>query len=618
MSDFLTNVNADWFRSRISGVIFCVLAVFVVLISRLFYLQVVQGDELRRLSENNRIRLQSIDAPRGLVFDRNGRLLVDNRPSFGVAVIPKDARPMADVLSKLSKLLDVPEEDFIQKVKRQQGASPYKPVLLMQDIGRDALAAIAVNKFDLPGVTIEVKPLRHYIDKQFAAHLVGYLGEISAAELKMKKYADNRGGDYIGKFGIEKTYEKLLRGERGGRQVEVNARGRNVRVIDTVDAIPGYNLHLTIDYEVQKKAESLLADKAGAVLAIIPSTGELLAMASSPSFDQNIFVSGMSHKEWQDLSTNPLRPMENKAIQGTYPPASVYKIITAMAGLEEGVIDENTVFECNGSIWYGDRAFRCWRRGGHGAITLNTALAESCDVYFYQVGQKLGVDRLAWYAKACGFANPTEIDLDHESSGLIPTAAWKYARTGVPWQSGETLSIAIGQGYNLVTPLQQLSMISAIANGGRLMKPEIIQYAAVPENDLIFRPEPRELGVLPVSEKNLEIIKKGLWTVVNKRKGTAWQARLKNTDIEMCGKTGTAQLVGRARVKEQDEEKLAGHLKSHAWFVAYAPAENPEIAVTVIVEHGKHGSSTAAPIAREIIQTYLLPDKPDSEEMVKR
>jgi len=616
VSDFLTNINADWFRNRISGVFFCVLAVFVVLISRLFYLQVVQGDELPRPSENNRIRLQSIDAPRGLVFDRNGRLLVDNRPSFGVAVIPKDAKPMSDILSKLSILLGVPEEEFIEKVKRKRGASPYKPVLLKQDIGRDALAALAVNKFDLPGVTIDVKPLRHYIDKQFAAHLIGYLGEISADELKLKKYKDNRGGDYIGKFGIEKTYEKLLRGERGGRQVEVNARGRNVRVIDTVAARPGFNLHLTIDYEVQKKAEQLLKGSAGAVLAVIPSTGEMLAMASNPSFDQNIFVSGMSHKQWQDLSTNPLRPMENKAIQAMYPPASVYKIVTAMAGLEEGIIDENTVFECKGSIWYGDRVFRCWRRGGHGTVNINAALAESCDVYFYEVGQKLGVDRLAWYAKACGFGNSTGIDLDHESKGLIPTAAWKHARTGVPWQSGETLSIAIGQGFNLATPVQQLSLISAVANGGILNKPEIIQYAAVPENDLIFRPDPEELAVLPVSKKNMEIIKKGLWTVVNKRKGTAWQARLK--DIEICGKTGTAQLVGRARVKDQDEEKLASHLKSHAWFVAYAPAENPEIAVAVIVEHGKHGSSAAAPIAKEIIKTYLAPDKNDNKEMAQR
>lgn len=580
-----------------------VVAAFVILVARLFYLQVIEGKELRRLSENNCIRLQSLDPPRGLIFDCKGRLLVDNRPSFDLGIVLKDAEPIEGTIAKLSRYIKVPPSELRSKIKRIKGISSYKPVTLIQDIGRDTLAVIEVHRFDLPGVVVNVKPKRHYLYKESAAHLIGYLGEISPEELKSGKYPEYRSGDFIGKFGVEKAYEWFLRGKRGGRQVEVNATGQVVRILKTVEPQPGNNIYLTIDHILQTKTEELLKGLSGAVAAMEPATGRILALASSPSFDQNAFVNGMSHEKWESLVSNPFRPMENKALQGEYPPASIYKIITAIAALEEKIIDENTLLYCPGSYKFGDRIFRCWKKEGHGRVNIIKALAESCDVYFYQVGQKLGVDRLAWYAKACGFGSPTGIDLDQEGKGLIPTAAWKKGITGSEWYQGETLSVAIGQCYNLVTPLQVLVLASALANGGIRYKPLIVKRIETAEGEIIYKSKPHVTGKLPASKQALEIIKKALWGVVNNKKGTARIARING--IEISGKTGTAEVVTRKKNNAISEEEGAAQLKPHAWFMAYAPSDNPQIAVVVLVEHGGHGSSSAAPIAREVIKTYL-------------
>ena len=603
MRNYLQNIDSEWYRNRLTGVILCVSAAFLVLFLRLFYLQVVQGEEFRRLSENNCIRLQDLDPPRGLIFDRNGTLLVDNRPSFDLSIIIKDAKPLEKTIYKLSNLLKVSPKDLQAKIVNNKGISNYNPILLKQDIGRNALASIEVHKFDLPGVFIDVTPRRHYINQQSAAHLVGYLSEINPDELASGKYPGFRGGDFVGKFGVERAYQHFLRGKRGGRQVEVNATGQVVRIIKTVGAMQGHDVFLTIDHELQRKAEILLEGKAGAVVAMEPQTGEVLAMSSMPSFDQNTFVNGMSKKEWETLISNPFHPMENKAVQGEYPPGSTYKIVTALAGLEEGVIDENTTFFCPGHYEFGDRVFRCWKKGGHGSMSIVKALAESCDVFFYQVGQRLGVDRLAWYAKACGLGSITGIQLDHEAPGLIPTAAWKKRHTGIPWQAGETLSIAIGQGANLVTPLQMAVLTSAVANNGKRFKPVILKRIVSPKGDIVLADRPQITGKLPFSMKTLNLVHKGLWEVVNGRKGTARRVYIKG--IEICGKTGTAQLFSRRSDEVEREEDIESHLKSHAWFVAYAPAVDPQIAIAVIVEHGEYGSKVAGPIARELIKTYI-------------
>jgi penicillin-binding protein 2 len=609
MSDkYLKTADAEWYRQRITGVMICVVAAFAVLLLRLIFLQVIQGDEYRLLSLNNRIRLQSIDPPRGLIYDRNGDVLVENRPSFDVAITLKDARPVENTLNKLAQHLDVPPEELLLKLSTSRGVSAYKPIVIKQDIGRNALASIEAHKYDLPGIAVNVKLRRHYLNIQNAVHLIGYLSEISPAELAAGKYPGLRRGDLIGKFGAEKAFESFLHGERGGRQVEVNANGRVVRVLKTVAAKPGQSIQLTIDLRLQKKAESLLRGVAGAAVAMDPGSGRILALASSPSFDQNYFVDGMSHEQWDSLISNPFRPMENKAIQGEYPPGSTYKIITAIAGLVEGVIDENTEFYCPGHYRYGRRVYRCWKKGGHGRVKIIKAIAESCDVYFYQVGDLLGVDRLAWYARAAGLGSSTGIRLDKEARGLIPTAAWKKKRTGIVWQKGETLSVAIGQGFNLATPLQIAGMTAAIANGGTRYKPIILDSIKAADGSLIFQNKPQVMGKIPLNEQALQLVRKGLWEVVNSDRGTARGSRL--VDIEFSGKTGTSQVISRKKDDPRSEEERPAHLRAHAWFVAFAPSDAPQIAIAVLIEHGEHGSGAAAPIAREMIKTYLRKDWP--------
>ncbi len=605
--------NNEWFKQRLPWAMAIVLAVFGALFMRLFYLQILEGPEYRRLSENNCIRLQEIPAPRGLIFDRNGRMLVDNRPSFNLTIVLKDARPLGRTLEKLSQLMGVSVAELKSRIAARK-ASAYKPIVLMHDMDRDLLAAVEVHRFDLPGVAVSVQPRRQYLNHDVAAHLIGYLGEVNLKELKSAGGAGYKPGDFIGKLGAEKTFEKLLRGKAGGRQVEVNAAGQVVRVLNTVDAKPGYNIYLTLDLALQAKARDLLEGLAGAVVAMDPNDGEILAMASSPSFDLNVFVSGLTPGKWRSLSRNPFRPLENKAIQGEYPPGSTYKIVTAIAGLEEGVIDENTTFFCPGFYRFGNRIYRCWKRGGHGNVNVVKALAESCDVFFYNVGHRLGVDRLAWYAHACGLGRPTGIALDHEAGGLIPTASWKRKRTGVPWQRGETLSVAIGQGYDLATPLQNVVMISAIANGGLRYQPMILKRIETAEGRVVRQLRPKLVGRLPVSPRTLALVRQGLWQVVNGKHGTARICRVKG--IEISGKTGTSQVVGRKK-GETGKVVRPAHRRAHAWFVAYAPSDNPRIAVAVVVEHGEHGSSAASPIARELIKTYLGEHSTDMKLVVR-
>lgn len=607
MSSYLESVDSDWFNLRLKRVFIAVLVAFAVLAIRLLYLQVLEGEELRRLSEINSIRLQDIDAPRGLIFDRNGRTLVDNRPSFDLYIVLKDAKPLVPTLERLGALLGESAQALNDRIKKNRRGGAYTPVLIKEDVGRDLLAAVEVHKYELPGILVHVTPRRHYLFGEHAAHLLGYLGEISLEELKCTPYEDCKGGDLIGKFGIEKAYEGALRGKRGGRQVQVNATGQIVRVLKTVDAQPGQNIILTIDHELQQVAEAQFKDHAGAAVAIDPNSGKVLAMVSNPSFDPNLFVTGMSREQWNALISNPFRPLENKAIQAEYPPASTYKIVTAIAGLEEGVIDETTHYDCPGFYRYGNRIYRCWRRGGHGEVNVVSALEQSCDVFFYQVGEAIGVDVLAKYATALGLGQATKINLDRESKGLVPTMDWKYKRFGAPWQGGETLSVAIGQGYNLVTPLQLAVLIATVGNGGTRYKPFLVDAIQSADGEVVFQGRPKIMGRTVIHPKVQALVHKGLWNVVNAAKGTAHASRI--PEIDFSGKTGTAQVVSLPRPGEEGDK--AALPKDHAWFVAFAPSINPQIAVSVIVEHGEHGSSAAAPVAREIIRTYL--DIPDQE-----
>jgi penicillin-binding protein 2 len=600
MERFWKHDEPDGYRPRIVGVMIAVLALFVVMLLRLVHLQVVMGEEYYRLSMNNSIRLQTVDPPRGLILDRHGTRLAENRPSFDVNFTPKDAGDAGRVLTELAAHLQSPPEDLLAKVKHSRGLAAFRPVLMRQDIGRDVLGVVEARRVDLPGVTVQVRLRRNYLYRMNASHVIGYLGEVSLEELKSGDHPGLRSGDLIGKSGVERAFDEFLRGEPGGRQVEVNANGQVMRVLRTVSARPGRNLVLTLDRELQQRAEELLDGVAGAAVAVDPANGHVLALASSPSFDQNTFVSGIASEAWESLIAHPFRPLENKAIQGEYPPGSTFKIVTALAGLEEKAIDETTAFDCGGFLNYAGRDYRCWKKEGHGRVDVRRALAESCDVFFYRTGQRLGVDRLAWYAKAFGLGARSGIGLDQESRGLIPSSTWKKKRFGVPWQEGETLSVSIGQGYNLTTPLQMALLAAAVGNGGIRYRPLILQRVETIEGEIALQAEPQEIGRLPVSPRNLKIVQEGIWSAVNGERGTARRVHL--SDIEIAGKTGTSQVVGR---KDSGDEYIPPHLKPHAWFVCYAPAVAPKIAVAVVVENGEHGSSAAGPIAREMVKTYL-------------
>jgi penicillin-binding protein 2 len=606
MHNYLESVDSEWFNQRLVRVFVIVLIAFAVLAARLLYLQVIKGEELRRQSEINSIRLQDIDSPRGLIFDNGYHTLVENRPSFNLYMILKDAKPLDRTLQTLSTVIEEPVDDLKESIRESKKLGSYTPILVKEDIGRDMMAAVEVHRFELPGVQVHVSPKRHYLYEQYGAHVLGYMGEISLDELQGKSFQDCKGGDFIGKFGIEKAYESFLRGKRGGRQVEVNATGQMERILETVDAVPGKNVVLTIDWDLQQKVQDLLEGHAGAAVAIDPNSGKVLAMASSPSFDPNQFVTGLTQEQWNDLIKNPLHPLEDKAIQAEYPPASTYKIVTAIAGLEENVIDAKTTFFCPGYYRLGNRTYRCWRHWGHGEEDVVGALKESCDVFFYQVGEAVGVDRLAKYARAFGLGRATGINLDREGKGLIPTSEWKLKRFGVPWQGGETLSIAIGQGFDLVTPLQMAVLVAAVGNGGVRYKPYIVDRIQAADGQVLFQNAPEVAARIHLRPSTLDLVHKGLWEAVNTPKGTAFRSRIK--ELEFSGKTGTAQVVGRPKEGEEtDPDKKAP--KDHAWFVAYAPSDHPKIAVAVIIEHGEHGASAAAPVASAMIKAYLETDQ---------
>ncbi len=601
---YLRTVDSEWYRRRLSGTVIVVLALFLILLARLYYLQIIKGDEFRRLSENNCARLQSIPPARGLIFDRNGNLMVDNRPAFNVSIILEGVKNPKEVISRLSKFLEVSPETLMAKFDKAKGWPSFRPILLKRDLSRDAVAVLEAHKLDLPGVMMTVEPMRHYIEGERAAHLVGYLSEISEEELKSERFFDKRLGDFIGKFGVEKAFESYFHGKRGSRQVEVNALGQITRSLKTVEAVPGKNIYLTLDIDLQRKTEEMLAGKVGAAVAMDPFNGHILALASSPAFDPNAFVEGMTHETWNQLVSNEFHPMGNKAVQGQYPPGSIYKVITSIAGLEEGVINDNTKYYCPGHYKYGNRTYRCWKKGGHGSLKFLDALAQSCDVFFFQVGEKLGVDRLAQYAEGCGLGVPTGIRLDKEADGLVPTSLWKLKRLGIPWQGGETLSIAIGQGFNLVTPIQMVSLVAAIANGGTRYQPVVVERIEAMHGSQVKTVTPEPLGRLPASARTMELVRTGMVRTVNKSSGTGWIARIRG--VQVAGKTGTAQVI---RMEEDWEKKpleeIPFRFRDHAWFIAFAPAEHPQIAVAVLVEHGGHGSTAAGPIAREMIKTYL-------------
>ena len=596
----------DAIKKKIRVFAILVIFVFICLSMRIWYLQILKWQYLTGLSENNRVRMVSLPAYRGTIKDRNGETLVSIRPSFNLYITPEDAGDSGSSLDLLAKKIEFKRGKLKKSIGREKS---FKDILIKTDISREEVAFIEENNMRLPGIKIKAEPLRSYFYKDLMSHTLGYLGEISKSKLKNTNNLFYSQGDFVGKNGLENIFESTLRGKKGHKEVEVDVSGRELKTIRRLPSESGNNLILTLDVKVQAELEKAMTSTPekivnGSAVVIKVQTGEILAIASKPTFDPNEFAEGITSGSWRKLINDEMHPLQNRSIHSQYPPGSTYKIAVAYAALEEGVIDPETTIYCPGHFKLGRGRYRCWKKSGHGAVNLHDALVQSCDVYFYTLGHRMGIDTLARYAKKFGFGTPAGIGLSREKSGLVPSTQWKLKNRKKAWLLGETISASIGQGYNLVTPLQQANMMAAVANGGMLLKPYIVKRIEEPGGTTIKEFFPEIRGQITGSSENLEVIRKALRDVVNGVRGTGKRSRLKN--IIVSGKTGTVQVVRMKSNEElEKEDEVPYKYRDHAWFVAFAPYEKPEIAVAVLVEHGGHGGTTAAPIAKKVFKKYF-------------
>ncbi|MBF0294583.1 MAG: penicillin-binding protein 2 [Magnetococcales bacterium] len=573
-------------------------AAMATLGGRLFHLQVLRGGEYRTLAEDNRISLKPMAAPRGRIFDRDRRILVENNPDFEMVVIPELAGgTLRFLLRRLRRFIEFSDEEvkfILQQARRQRS---FLPLRLKSHLTWEEVSNISVRIHEFPGVDLQNQSIRYYPLNSLACHILGYLGEPSDRDRQRFASVTFRPGDLVGKSGVEQHFEEQLRGREGVVEMEVNAVGRHVRELHRTSPQQGADLHLSLDVDLQLEAQAALGNAAGSVVALDPNNGEVLAMVSYPVYDPNQFIRGFNHAQWRSLINDPSRPMINKAIQGQYPPGSTFKIVVALAGLSMGKIDPREHVFCGGVLVKEEQKFYCWRRGGHGSVGLMQAITQSCDVYFYKLAERLGVDAIERQAHKMGLGDLTRVELDGERAGLIPSRTWKRKRFKAAWYPGETLITGIGQGYVLTTPLQLANMVASVANGGVVYRPSLLRLHPGQQPEILSR--------LAVSSSHMEILRQSLEAVVHDRTGTGAKARPEG-GIHAAGKTGTSQVVKHKREKSGQLIKQTGEkLQDHALFVCYAPADRPKIAMAVIVEHGGHGGSAAAPVAKRVLDRYF-------------
>jgi len=605
---------------RVIQAIIFVIILLVILVGRFVYLQIINHDVYAALSKENRVKLVAIPPTRGLIFDRNGILLAESQPSYSLEIISERVINMDKTLEDIANLIDVSDIDIARFFKLKKRRSSFQGIPLRLKMTNAEVAKIAVNQHHMLGVDIVVRLIRHYPQKQHAAHVLGYVGHISEQELDQLDKSDYRGTSHIGKSGIERHYEATLHGRVGMQQVEINARGRVLRKLESVTAQPGNNLYLTIDSKLQHVAEQALGEESGAVVAIAPQTGEVLVFASKPGYDPNLFVDGIDYKTYKAYNESGSRPLYNRALHGRYPPGSTIKPFVALAGLETGIVEHDHSVSCPGyySLPGDNYRYRCWKERGHGTVNMHKSIVESCDVFYYQLARALKINHLHDYMVLFGFGEKTGVDLldtRNEPSGLFPSRGWKRQTLGETWYPGETLITGIGQGFILSTPLQLASATATLANHGVRIRPRLVRQIEDMRTGEKIRTPIQRFNVVPkIEEEHWEQVIQAMRDVVHSPTGTA---RRLNRDIpySIAGKTGTAQVIGIGQDETYDETKIAKKYRDHALFVAFAPVENPQIAVAVIVENGGSGSSSAAPVAGEVIKAWLVP-KIESGELV--
>jgi penicillin-binding protein 2 len=612
LKDTIRENQAFLNRAIVAGML--VLAAMLVISWRMVQLQVVDHQHFTTLSRENRVKVLPLPPTRGLIYDRKGVLLAQNRPAYSLEITPEQVADLDQTLAELAEVIEIGEDDLERFWQLKKRKRRFDSVPIRINLSQDETAQFAVHRHRFPGVDIKAQLLRHYPHDVKTTHVLGYVGRVSQKDLEQIDVSNYSGTSHIGKNGVEKTYESALHGVVGLEQVEVNAAGRKVRTLEQTAPEPGVDVHLHIDIGLQEVAMKALGDNNGAAVAIDPNNGAVLAFVSQPGYDPNLFVEGISSKDYKALQQDENRPLTNRALRGQYPPGSTIKPFMGLAGLENRAIEYDTSVYCPGHFQLpgNTHRYRDWKKGGHGSMDLDSAIVQSCDVYFYKLAYELGVDRIHDFLGQFGFGERTGIDLTGESGGLLPSREWKRRARRQPWYPGETLIIGIGQGYFLTTPLQLAAATAAIANGGTYYIPHVVDYLRSRDTGEI-NPIPPSAHTIPVGmRQNWTDVRDGMLHVVESNRGTA--KRIRSDRYKIAGKTGTAQVFTVAQDAEYDEETLEKKLRDHALFIAYAPADDPRIAVAVVVENGGHGGSVAAPIARAIMDAYLLPDEGPPEE----
>ena len=575
-----------------------VVLVFVILLGAFWNFQVGQHERFLEMAENNHQRRLSLRAPRGVLFDRNDRVLVENRHSLNISLVRERVSDLTETLRRLSEVVAVNESELWRVLERQQNEPLYRPVVLVPDATLSQVSAVSARSLELPGVVVEQTPARSYPTDHLAAHSFGYVGEVPAAQLSLDAFKDTQTGDIVGQAGLEQIYNQLLMGVDGSRHVVVNSQGREIETIGEVKPLEGAALKLTIDYDLQRAAEEAfqLAGFDGAAVVLDPQNGEVLSLVSLPAYDPNAFATGINRDDWSRLNNNQLNPLQNRALRGRYSPGSTFKIAMAVAALEEGVIDQDFKVACGGGATFYGRFYRCHTT--HGTVALDEALEKSCNTYFYTLGEKLDVDQIHKWSTALGLGEISGVDLPYEIKGLVPSRAWKQEEVGERWYPGETISVSIGQGQVSVTPLSLAVMMATVANEGRRIVPRLL-HSYNDGNGWRLAGSNVNPPRVKLSPTTLDVVKRGLWMVVN-QEGTGRRGRITGRDV--IGKTGTAQVISLSG--REAAEGSTRDLRDHGWFVFAAPRDNPQIAEVVFGEHAEHGY-LAAPIARHVIETYF-------------